>query len=93
MAFGKAAHYRHTGDPYRAAWVTGSDFIVDGAQNPTAQTSAAARLSGVFRGLLTFVLLLELMSAANNLFAICSKTVRAIRLLPEFEDSIQCDSP
>jgi hypothetical protein len=36
---------------------------------------------------------MDLMSAANNLFAICSKTVGAIRLLPEFDNSIQCDSP
>lgn len=46
-----------------------------------------------FRGLLPFVLLLKLMSAANNVFAICSETVRAIRLLPEFENSIEYGSP
>ena len=46
-----------------------------------------------FRGLLPFFLLLDPMSAANNLFAICSKTVGAIRLLAEFENSIQCGSP
>src|ERR1700735_1297135 len=46
-----------------------------------------------FRRIFLFVLVLNLMSAANNLFTMCWKTVRVIHLLPEFENSIQWRSP